>query len=446
MPEQNYYDILQVSPSAEMEVVVAAYRRLAFKYHPDRNSDPASQQKMRLLIEAYEVLSDSNRRAAYDAKHKNKPDKETSGQEPGIVEMPPPVEASPYYPPPIRESFPVINSSGEDYSPPKSRIWSGLLALLFTGTIAAALFALVFAYRPKAKVAQTAKPETPWSKPSEPKVVISDVPPALAESGESNLKSNGLRDLGKQKEREDLLADDESPTKRKAEEESEKRLEPKMTIAPAPIIPFESEPREKGNKPVQDGKANVDVREDSGQIPAGEKDKKAKEPAEKVQTLMIEELVRQMNRDTPAADRAIAAAAATGNNLKVAKVREQWVNKWNDKWAGKKLRVSGTINSVGPYLFLDRTPDDESKVVIFMFGAEPAAIFTMAKEQTTNSLIFTRWEVAFIFSDENDREKVKRLNRGRKVTIEGAVTSLKNSIRLHDCHIVGKTTPNKQQQ
>jgi hypothetical protein len=130
----------------------------------------------------------------------------------------------------------------------------------------------------------------------------------------------------------------------------------------------------------------------------------------------------------------------------VAKVREQWVNKWNDKWAGKKLRVSGTINSVGPYLFLDRTPDDESKVVIFMFGAEPAAIFTMAKEQTTNSLIFTRWEVAFIFSDENDREKVKRLNRGRKVTIEGAVTSLKNSIRLHDCHIVGKTTPNKQQQ
>ena len=38
MPEKNYYKILQIDPSAEPEVVQAAYRRLAQKYHPDANA------------------------------------------------------------------------------------------------------------------------------------------------------------------------------------------------------------------------------------------------------------------------------------------------------------------------------------------------------------------------------------------------------------------------
>jgi DnaJ-class molecular chaperone len=118
MPEQSYYDILQVSPSAELEVIVAAYRRLAFKYHPDRNSDPTSNQKMKLLIEAYEVLSDPSRRAAYDANQKNKPGKQAADQESGIIENPP-VETSPFCPPPIRESYPTFITVGEDYSPAK---------------------------------------------------------------------------------------------------------------------------------------------------------------------------------------------------------------------------------------------------------------------------------------------------------------------------------------
>ncbi|HEV2945753.1 MAG TPA: DnaJ domain-containing protein [Gemmataceae bacterium] len=81
MPKQSYYDILQVSPIAELEVIQGAYKRLAFKYHPDRNSDPSCQQKMRLLNEAYRVLSDPRLRAAYDSKLKKKQNKKTSGNE-----------------------------------------------------------------------------------------------------------------------------------------------------------------------------------------------------------------------------------------------------------------------------------------------------------------------------------------------------------------------------
>src|SRR6266851_881551 len=81
MPKQNYYDILQVSPTAEPEVIQAAFKRLAFKYHPDRNSDPTSQEMMRLLNEAYKVLSDSRLRASYDAKLRNKRSSQISGNQ-----------------------------------------------------------------------------------------------------------------------------------------------------------------------------------------------------------------------------------------------------------------------------------------------------------------------------------------------------------------------------
>jgi molecular chaperone DnaJ len=62
----DYYEILQISPNAEQEVIEAAYKRLAFKYHPDRNTDPGCEERMKLLNEAYEVLSDVAQRAVYD--------------------------------------------------------------------------------------------------------------------------------------------------------------------------------------------------------------------------------------------------------------------------------------------------------------------------------------------------------------------------------------------
>jgi len=62
------YEILQVSPKAEPEVIQAAYKALARKYHPDHHPDKAlAQQKMIRINEAYEVLGDPERRRRYDA-------------------------------------------------------------------------------------------------------------------------------------------------------------------------------------------------------------------------------------------------------------------------------------------------------------------------------------------------------------------------------------------
>jgi DnaJ-class molecular chaperone len=62
----NYYKILQVTEDADPEVIEAAYKRLSFKYHPDRNNSPNANVRMMELNEAYNVLSDPNRRQYYD--------------------------------------------------------------------------------------------------------------------------------------------------------------------------------------------------------------------------------------------------------------------------------------------------------------------------------------------------------------------------------------------
>ncbi len=66
--EPNYYDILQVSPDADQGVVAAAYRRLARQYHPDLNRDPSGVVRMKELNVAFEVLGDSAKRTAFDAR------------------------------------------------------------------------------------------------------------------------------------------------------------------------------------------------------------------------------------------------------------------------------------------------------------------------------------------------------------------------------------------
>lgn len=62
----DYYAILQVHAKASREVIDAAYRKLASQYHPDVNDSPEAAEKMKLLNEAYETLSDPARRMAYD--------------------------------------------------------------------------------------------------------------------------------------------------------------------------------------------------------------------------------------------------------------------------------------------------------------------------------------------------------------------------------------------
>ena len=62
----DYYEFLQISPSAEADTIHRIYRFLAARFHPD-NSDTGDAGRFSLLTQAYEVLSNPERRAAYDA-------------------------------------------------------------------------------------------------------------------------------------------------------------------------------------------------------------------------------------------------------------------------------------------------------------------------------------------------------------------------------------------
>lgn len=67
MSKRDFYEILGVSRSDDEKSIKKAYRRLAMKYHPDRNPDDAeAAEKFKEATEAYEVLTDANKRAAYD--------------------------------------------------------------------------------------------------------------------------------------------------------------------------------------------------------------------------------------------------------------------------------------------------------------------------------------------------------------------------------------------
>src|SRR3974390_2090179 len=67
MAKRDYYTTLGVNRDASEEEVKKAYRKLAMKHHPDRNpDDKASEEKFKEAKEAYEVLTDSRKRAAYD--------------------------------------------------------------------------------------------------------------------------------------------------------------------------------------------------------------------------------------------------------------------------------------------------------------------------------------------------------------------------------------------
>ena len=67
MSKRDYYDILEIEKSATVEEIKKAYRKKAVQFHPDRNPDDKDAEEMfKEVAEAYEVLSDVNKRARYD--------------------------------------------------------------------------------------------------------------------------------------------------------------------------------------------------------------------------------------------------------------------------------------------------------------------------------------------------------------------------------------------
>lgn len=67
MTKRDYYEVLEIQREAKTEEIKKAYRKLAFKYHPDKNpGDKESEEKFKEASEAYEILSDPEKRARYD--------------------------------------------------------------------------------------------------------------------------------------------------------------------------------------------------------------------------------------------------------------------------------------------------------------------------------------------------------------------------------------------
>lgn len=64
--KRDYYEVLGLSKGATDDEIKSSYRKLAKKYHPDLNKEPGAEEKFKEVQEAYDVLSDSQKRAAYD--------------------------------------------------------------------------------------------------------------------------------------------------------------------------------------------------------------------------------------------------------------------------------------------------------------------------------------------------------------------------------------------
>jgi len=71
MDSQGYYAILRVSQSANFQEIKKSYRKLAKKYHPDKNKSPLAEETIKRINEAFEILSDRRKRKQYDLEASN---------------------------------------------------------------------------------------------------------------------------------------------------------------------------------------------------------------------------------------------------------------------------------------------------------------------------------------------------------------------------------------
>ena len=67
MAKRDYYEVLGVAKNASAEEIKKAYRKLAVKYHPDKNpGNKEAEEKFKEAAEAYSILSDADKKARYD--------------------------------------------------------------------------------------------------------------------------------------------------------------------------------------------------------------------------------------------------------------------------------------------------------------------------------------------------------------------------------------------
>lgn len=120
--DADLYRLLQVDPSADPDVIEAAYKRLALKYHPDHNKDdPQSAERMKRINEAYRILRRPDLRAGYDAR--------AGARLPELEVTPAEVVLRSFDPAARQISFSVrlSHASGPAFDPSKHRIDLSLL-------------------------------------------------------------------------------------------------------------------------------------------------------------------------------------------------------------------------------------------------------------------------------------------------------------------------------
>ncbi len=121
---QDYYEILQVSPSAEPEVIKAAYLKLSQKYHPDHNSnDPLAKDRMQQINKAFDALSDPIKRKKHDLdRQQNKgygpssSEKKQTSSKPKPMVKPSHISFNDMEPGQIKKSSFIIDNIGGPYS------------------------------------------------------------------------------------------------------------------------------------------------------------------------------------------------------------------------------------------------------------------------------------------------------------------------------------------
>ena len=67
MQQRNLYDLLGITQDADAAAIRSAFRKLALKFHPDRNKDPQAADVLKAITKIYETLMDPAKRAQYDA-------------------------------------------------------------------------------------------------------------------------------------------------------------------------------------------------------------------------------------------------------------------------------------------------------------------------------------------------------------------------------------------